>query len=274
MIKVKKFSFNSFEEHCHLVWVDGCGKACAVIDPGFDGEEEYDALKKAVTENRLSPAAALLTHSHPDHVYGVHRLCEEFDIPVYMNEGEELTLRALPAMCRNMGHADVEDFSARVRRIEDGDRIFITEGGTGSGLEFKALLTPGHSAGGVCYLCREFRHKDGRKESLSSSPASETTAAAEKENPRVTIVSGDSKTGEAEDKWKILFSGDTLFAGCIGRSDLPGGDYTALMQSIFTRLLPLEGDIDVLPGHGPSTTIADERTKNPFLQPFNEPCED
>jgi len=71
-----------------------------------------------------------------------------------------------------------------------------------------------------------------------------------------------------------LFVGDTLFAGCIGRSDLPGGDYTALMQGIFTRLLHLPGDLDVLPGHGPSTTIADERTKNPFLQPFNEPYED
>ena len=71
--------------------------------------------------------------------------------------------------------------------------------------------------------------------------------------------------------WKILFSGDTLFAGCIGRSDLPGGDYDLLMQSIMTRLITLDGRTDVLPGHGKGSTIADEGMKNPFLQPFNEP---
>ena len=70
---------------------------------------------------------------------------------------------------------------------------------------------------------------------------------------------------------KILFSGDTLFAGCIGRTDHPLGDYDRLMESIFQKLMPLDGDIEVIPGHGPKTSIADERMKNPFLQPFNLP---
>lgn len=70
---------------------------------------------------------------------------------------------------------------------------------------------------------------------------------------------------------KILISGDTLFAGTIGRTDLPGGDYDQLMKSIMEKILPLDGDTDVLPGHGPCTTIADERLKNPFLLPFNAP---
>lgn len=73
---------------------------------------------------------------------------------------------------------------------------------------------------------------------------------------------------------KILFSGDTLFAGAIGRTDHPGGDYDKLMESIFSRLMTLDGDIDVIPGHGPGTTIADERTKNPFLMPFNIPIDE
>jgi glyoxylase-like metal-dependent hydrolase (beta-lactamase superfamily II) len=63
-----------------------------------------------------------------------------------------------------------------------------------------------------------------------------------------------------------LFSGDTLFSGSIGRSDLPGGDYTKLMHSLKTRLLMLPDDIRVYPGHGPATTIGEERKQNPFLQ--------
>ena len=73
---------------------------------------------------------------------------------------------------------------------------------------------------------------------------------------------------------KLLLSGDTLFAGAIGRSDHPGGDYDILMQSIFTKLMCLVGDIAVYPGHGPQTDIATERMTNPFLMPFNEPYEE
>ena len=73
---------------------------------------------------------------------------------------------------------------------------------------------------------------------------------------------------------KVLFSGDTLFAGAIGRTDHPGGDYDKLMEGIFNKLTVLDGDVEVIPGHGPHTTITDERTKNPFLQPFNEPYEE
>lgn len=72
----------------------------------------------------------------------------------------------------------------------------------------------------------------------------------------------------------ILFSGDTLFAGAIGRSDHPGGDYDQLMKSIFEKIMTLDGAIIVHPGHGPSTDIATERMTNPFLMPFNEPFED
>jgi len=75
-------------------------------------------------------------------------------------------------------------------------------------------------------------------------------------------------------KDKLLISGDTLFSGTIGRTDLEGGDYDTLMNSIFTKLIVLDGDTDVITGHGGCTTITDERQKNPFLQPFNEPFEE
>ncbi|MFP5332798.1 MAG: MBL fold metallo-hydrolase [Acidimicrobiia bacterium] len=63
----------------------------------------------------------------------------------------------------------------------------------------------------------------------------------------------------------ILFSGDQLFAGSIGRTDLPGGSHPQLMQSMRTRVLDLPDDVRVLPGHGPETTIGRERRTNPFL---------
>ena len=62
-----------------------------------------------------------------------------------------------------------------------------------------------------------------------------------------------------------LFSGDQLFAGSIGRTDLPGGDYAALMDSMATKILPLADEVSVLPGHGPRTTLGRERRTNPFL---------
>lgn len=64
----------------------------------------------------------------------------------------------------------------------------------------------------------------------------------------------------------ILFSGDHLFKGSIGRFDLPGGSYEALMASMADKILPLDDEIPVLPGHGETTTIGWERRTNPFLQ--------
>ncbi len=64
----------------------------------------------------------------------------------------------------------------------------------------------------------------------------------------------------------VLFSGDQLFAGSIGRTDLPGGSYETLMASMATKVMPLPDQTVVLPGHGPTTTLAAERQFNPFLQ--------
>ena len=100
---------------------------------------------------------------------------------------------------------------------------------------FEVIHTPGHTPGCVSLLYHSSKENDGQK---------------------------------------FVFTGDTLFAGAIGRTDLPMGDYDKEMESIFTRLLHLEGDTVILPGHGPDSTIADERMKNPFLLPFNEPYEE
>ncbi len=65
---------------------------------------------------------------------------------------------------------------------------------------------------------------------------------------------------------KLLVAGDTLFAGSIGRTDLPGGDFDQIIRSIHSKVLALPDETQVLPGHGPVTTIGEEREHNPFLQ--------
>ncbi|MDR2912464.1 MAG: MBL fold metallo-hydrolase [Alistipes sp.] len=64
---------------------------------------------------------------------------------------------------------------------------------------------------------------------------------------------------------RVVFTGDTLFADSIGRTDLPGGDYSWIMRSILEELLPLGGDVRVYPGHGGDTTIGREAANNPFI---------
>ncbi len=66
-------------------------------------------------------------------------------------------------------------------------------------------------------------------------------------------------------KSRVVFTGDTLFRECIGRTDLPGGDYSWIMRSIIDNLIPLGDDVEVFPGHSKSTTIGHETLYNPFI---------
>jgi len=70
---------------------------------------------------------------------------------------------------------------------------------------------------------------------------------------------------EVEGEAPLLFSGDHLFAGSIGRTDMPGGNHAQLMASMAEKILPLDDAVQVLPGHGDTTTIGAERATNPFL---------
>lgn len=84
----------------------------------------------------------------------------------------------------------------------------------------------------------------------------------------ILAIPGHTPGGLALHFPRMVFSGDTLFAGGIGRSDFPGGDGALLVAMIRDRLLPL-GDAEVFPGHGPSTTLRSEGISNPFLQEFS-----
>ena len=71
---------------------------------------------------------------------------------------------------------------------------------------------------------------------------------------------------DVEGEASVLFSGDHLFAGSIGRTDLPGGSREQLLASMGDKILPLDDEVQVLPGHGPTTTVGRERASNPFLR--------
>lgn len=218
-MNVKCFDCNSFLEVCTILW-DESGE-CAVCDPGFM-DKNKETIYSWMKARSLKPVAVLLTHAHFDHIYGVASLVKDFGAKVYMHPAESLTLSHNSLSARMSGMPE-PDCSFETIPVKEGDIIRFGQS------EVKVIETPGHTAGGVSYLC---------------------------------------------EKDKVLVAGDTLFQGSIGRTDLPGGDYETLMTSIFTKLMVLDPDIDVIPGHGPSTTIADEGQKNPFLLPFNEPYEE
>lgn len=216
------FIFNELQTRCSLVWDDN--GFCAVVDPGYK-DAERDRIVAFIEQKKLRPTCVMLTHGHFDHIYGLADFVRTFDVPVYMDVRETYSFeKTNPYVCHNYG-LDLPEIPAEevFRFVTDGDVIEVGD------LRFEVLQTPGHSAGGLCFL---------------------------------------EKAG------KTIFGGDTLFAGAIGRTDHPGGDYDILMKSIWEKLMCLDGDYEVIPGHGPSTDIATERMTNPFLLPFNEPYEE
>jgi glyoxylase-like metal-dependent hydrolase (beta-lactamase superfamily II) len=120
-------------------------------------------------------------------------------------------------------------YGLQVEQPPPPDRFYVGDGAWGTFGDYRVSVhhTPGHCPGGVC---------------LAVSPT----------NPEASTP-------------PRLFVGDTLFAGSIGRTDLPGGDYETLMQSITTVLFAFGDDAKVFSGHGPETTIGRERRSNPFV---------
>lgn len=208
---------------------------CAFVDPGCQTAAEISELTETVKKKRLKPACIMLTHAHFDHIYGMSALAKEYGVPVYASAEEIFTIeKTNPYVCGAYGLPLPETFPM-VKDVSE-------EGLPGTFIP----VTEGHviEVGNLKF--------------------------------EVLETPGHSVGGLCfhEAGNGILFSGDTLFAGAIGRTDHPGGDYDVLMRSIFEKILHLDGETKVIPGHGPCSDIATERMTNPFLLPFNEPYED
>ena len=91
MLKVLTFHFNPFEVNCYVAG-DETGE-CAIIDPGFYTAGEAEALYSKIAEKGLTPKMIVLTHAHPDHIYGAKECAEKYGIPVYMSPEDDYLLK-------------------------------------------------------------------------------------------------------------------------------------------------------------------------------------
>ncbi|WP_434743671.1 MBL fold metallo-hydrolase [Micromonospora sp. SH-82] len=186
-----------------------------------------DQLDALLAEHRLHPAAVLLTHGHLDHTFSVAPVCGARGITAYVHPGDREML-ADPA--KGLSADLTALFGGRLPYTEPEDVAELTDGGTLhlAGLEITVDHAPGHTGGSVLFR----------------------------------LPAGEDPAWEAE---QLCLSGDVLFAGSIGRTDLPGGSMPAMLTSLRKKILPLADDTVVLPGHGPATTIGRERATNPYL---------
>jgi glyoxylase-like metal-dependent hydrolase (beta-lactamase superfamily II) len=202
------------------------GGEAFIVDPG---QGAMPRLRRLLNEHGLAAKAVLLTHGHIDHIWSARQVSDGFGIPALIHPED-----------RSMLTDPIKGFGPRLGQLLVG-ALFrepkrLAELADGDKLDIGGITvtvdhTPGHTRGSVTF--------------------------------RITAETGfGDRTGPVD----VVFSGDTLFCGSVGRSDLPGGSGRDLLGSIVTRLLVLDDDTVVLPGHGDATTIGTERRTNPFLE--------
>jgi hydroxyacylglutathione hydrolase len=235
-VLVVGFPAGAFAANCYVV-ATAPGEQCVIIDPGQDAER---GIEEILAEHRLRPAAVLLTHGHIDHVWSVAPVCDAKGIPAYIHPADRALLGD-PAKGFSLGIG--QELFGGLKFTEPDDVKELSDGTILSlaGLEITVNHAPGHTEGSVTFRL----------------PLE--TPAVTSETP--ITVQGKSKMPDAG----VLFSGDLLFAGSIGRTDLPGGDYPTILRSLARVCLTLPDETVVLSGHGPRTTIGVERETNPFL---------
>ena len=218
---IKGFPAGSWATNAYVV-AAGPGEPAIIIDPGQDS---IDGINEIVRENRLVPAAVILTHGHIDHIWSVAPISSQFDIPAFIHTQDRYRL-ADPAgssfaaareqlLAMTKGALELSEPSD-VKVIEDDSSLRL------AGLDWGFLHAPGHTEG--------------------------------------SMVLTTNRGGDP-----IAFTGDVLFAGSIGRTDLPGGSSQAMQASLENVIFPMPDETLVYPGHGPDTTIGVERATNPFL---------
>jgi hydroxyacylglutathione hydrolase len=202
-----------------------------IIDPGMDA---VAGVAELILQHRLKPVAVMLTHGHIDHMFSVTPLCRSYASSCWVHPSDRVLLT-------DPLRASWPDTRLLLERLTGGPASFtepddvreLTDGAelALAGLTFQAIHAPGHTPGSTMFETAYPAHRD-----IDS----------------------------------VVFSGDVLFAGSIGRTDLPGGNMADMLKSLRTKVLPLPDTVAVLPGHGPQTTMARERVGNPYLQNLAE----
>ena len=205
---------------------DEISREAIVVDPG----DEISRILTLLAGHRLTVRHILVTHAHIDHIAGAQQLKAVTGAPILYNQ---LDLPLVAMMDIQAGWLSVATPEVAPPDLSPANNSTITLGAS-PGLHSGAPPVPGPTGitGHILYT------------------------------PGHTQGSLCLHLPEQN----LLLAGDTLFAGSVGRTDLPGGNTRQLLRSIHDRLLPLPDGTRVLPGHGPATTIGEERQSNPFLK--------
>ena len=198
----------TMQANCYIVETEN---SAVIIDPGF---LERD-IEKYIAENPDKVKYILLTHRHFDHLNAAVKARNLTGAKIVINELDEgglySDMLSLSSMVGGIyGKAD-PDAHADIH-VSEGDTVTVGD------MVFTVMETPGHTEGGVCYVCDN-----------------------------------------------VIFSGDTLFKGSIGRTDFPSSSNSDMRKSL-DRLCLLPDEMVVYPGHGPKTTIGEEKRSNMFLK--------
>jgi hydroxyacylglutathione hydrolase len=191
------------------------------------GKDATEEVARVVREHRLKPVSVLVTHGHVDHMWCVAPVAGAYDATAWIHPNDRHLLSDPMAGMSRETIAMMLGGDYSWAEPDDVRELADAQELELAGLRFVVDHTPGHTAGSVTFR----------------SPYPDQAEISE-----------------------VLFSGDLLFAGSIGRTDLPGGDHPTMLRSLTEKVLPLADDIVVLPGHGEQTSIGRERATNPFLQ--------
>ncbi|HQR79526.1 MAG TPA: MBL fold metallo-hydrolase [Actinomycetota bacterium] len=212
------------------------GTNCYVVatGPGSEcvvvdpGKDAMPGVDEVVREHRLQPVAVLVTHGHLDHMWSVTPVCEARGVPAFIHPADRhLLADPLAGMSGDTRVMFDQMTGGRLQFTEPDDVRTLVDG--------EAIELAGLRFG--------VRHAPGH-------------------TPGSTVFLTDADG----DIPPIMYSGDLLFAGSIGRTDLPGGDTDQMMRSLVDVVLTQPEEMVVLPGHGPQTSIGQELATNPFLE--------
>ena len=209
------------------------GTNCYVVatGPGTEcvvvdpGKDAAEGVAEVVREHRLKPVSVLVTHGHIDHMWCVAPVAGSYDSTAWIHPEDRHLLTDPMAGISPETASMLLGTKAEFAEPDDVRELADRQTLELAGLQLVVDHTPGHTRGSVTFR----------------------------------TPYGDQGISE------LMFSGDLLFAGSIGRTDLPGGDHPTMLRSLRDRVLTLPDDIVVLPGHGEQTSIGRERATNPFL---------